>query len=220
MLMLAPIGGTDMRGTLLCGVLLITTAGGCYATGDVGVGATYATPAPAPVEAAPGAVAYADTPDMVSVSPGVQVVADYDEPVFFVDDFYWRFNDGFWYRSNVYYGGWYFYERPPVAVLRIDRPYAYAHYRPAGYVARSSVRYRPSEPIVRDHRAIAPAGRGQVYTAPVQSNTVVRDHRGPGAAAPATTTQAPARAQPAAAPAPVVRDHRAPAKESRDHRSH
>ena len=47
-------------------------------------------------------------------------------------------NDGYWYRSNNYYAGWYFYERPPVAVLRIDRPYAYAHYRPAGWHPRTA----------------------------------------------------------------------------------
>jgi hypothetical protein len=123
---------------------------------------------------------YAATPDLVTVQPGVQVVADYDEPVFFVDGFYWRFNDGYWYRSNNYYAGWYFYERPPVAVLRIDRPYAYAHYRPAGYVARSSVRYRRPEVISRDRRSYqsAPAYRAAPGTV---------DHRG-------------------AAPAPV--DHR------------
>jgi len=74
-------------------------------------------------------------PDMVYVSPGVQVIADYDEPIFYSDGFYWRFYGGGWYRSTYYTGGW-VYARPPVAVMRIDRPYAYAHYRPTGYVAR------------------------------------------------------------------------------------
>jgi hypothetical protein len=74
-------------------------------------------------------------PDMAYVSPGVQVIADYNEPIFFTDGFYWRFYGGTWYRSNYYTGGW-VYARPPAAVLRIDRPYAYVHYRPVGYVAR------------------------------------------------------------------------------------
>src|SRR5262245_44953360 len=74
-------------------------------------------------------------PDLVTVSPGVQVIADYDEPIFYTDGFYWRYYGGVWYRSTVYTGGW-VYARPPVAVLRIDRPYGYAHYRPAGYVGR------------------------------------------------------------------------------------
>lgn len=204
-----------MRGLILAtaatAALSAAALSGCYAEGDVGATATYPQ--------AQGGV-YASSPDLVTVSPGVQVVADYDEPVFFTDGFYWRFNDGYWYRSNNYYSGWYFYERPPVAVLRIDRPYTYAHYRPAGYVARSSGRYRRPEPIVRDHRAptYGPAARGQVYSAPAPS-PVVRDHRAPVAAPPAATS-APATRAPAAAPAPVVRDHRAPAKDTRDHRQH
>ena len=209
-----------MRGLILAtaatAALSAAALSGCYAEGDVGASATY-----------PQATVYASTPDLVTVSPGVQVVADYDEPVFYTDGFYWRFYDGYWYRSNNYYSGWYFYERPPVAVLRIDRPYAYAHYRPAGYVARSRTTYRRPEPIVRDHRApvVAPAARGQVYTAPsAQPAPVVRDHRAPIAAPPAAAPPAAAapgrRAPPPAQPAPVVRDHRAPAKDTRDHREH
>jgi hypothetical protein len=195
-----------MRGLILSTALGAAALTGCYATGDVGYSASYtATAAPAPD-------GYAATPDLVTVQPGVQVVADYDEPVFFVDGFYWRFYDGYWYRSNNYYAGWYFYERPPVAVMRIDRPYAYAHYRPSGYVARRTVRYRPPAAISRDHRtpAYAPAARPPAYA----PNAAVRDHR---------SSPAPAAApapRPAAAPAqaPAARDHRAPSKDVRDHR--
>ena len=70
-------------------------------------------------------------PDLVTVSPGVQVIADYDEPIFYSDGFYWRYYGGVWYRSSYYTGGW-VYARPPVAVLRIDWPHAYVHYRPRG----------------------------------------------------------------------------------------
>jgi hypothetical protein len=212
--LVSSIGGLIMRGLILAtaatAALAAAALTGCYAEGDVGASATY-----------PQGGVYASSPDLVTVSPGVQVVADYDEPVFFHDNFYWRFYDGYWYRSNNYYSGWYYYERPPVAVLRIERPYAYAHYRPAGYVARSSTRYQRPAPIVRDHRApvYTPAARGQVYTAPSQPAPVVRDHRGPVAAPPAAT-QAPATRAPAqpAQPAPVVRDHRKDAKDTRDHR--
>ena len=214
-----------MRGLILAtaatAALSAAALAGCFAEGDVGATATY-----------PQVTVYASasTPDLVTVSPGVQVVADYDEPVFFNEGFYWRFYDGYWYRSSNYYSGWYFYERPPLAVLRIDRPYAYAHYRPSGYVARSSVRYRRPEPIVRDHRTVAPVSRGQVYTAPAPTargrvytapaqSPVVRDHRAPAAAPPAATS-APVTRVPPAQPAPVVRDHRAPSKDTRDHRDH
>ncbi|HWO23450.1 MAG TPA: hypothetical protein VNO30_32135 [Kofleriaceae bacterium] len=160
-------------------------------------------------------------PDLVYVSPGVQVVADYEYPVFYADNFYWRFDNGRWYRSSWYTGGW-AYASPPYAVTRIEQPYAYRHYRPTGYVSRREYRdyrrpvyrdtrpvYRDSGPAVRDHRD----NRAPVYrdTRPVyrDSGPAVRDHREYRA--------------PAAAPAPAVRDHRteraAPVPSARDHRT-
>jgi hypothetical protein len=205
-----------MRATLLFAAVGVASLGGCYTTGEVGYRATYTS-----YPAASGD-AYVSTPDLVTVSPGVQVVADYDEPVFYTDGFYWRFYGGGWYRSNNYANGWYFTERPPVAVLRIDRPYAYAHYRPRGYVARNRARYRPPEAIVRDHRGPVSRpepvvrSRGEVRTAP---QPIVRDHRDyraapaarPPTAAPAPPPPAPARRAP---PAEKKTDDRT----TRDHR--
>jgi hypothetical protein len=202
-----------MRGLILSAAFGAAALTGCYVQDTAGPnysGGAYVSAS---------SDGYAATPDLVTVQPGVQVVADYDEPVFFVDGFYWRFYDGYWYRSNNYYAGWYFYERPPVAVLRIDRPYAYARYRPPGYVARASVRYRRPEVITRDHRSYqaAPGYRAApVYTAPA-----ARDHRGGPGPAP-VARPAPAQApvvRPAPAAAPPARDHRTPpARDARDHR--
>src|SRR5688572_1424101 len=86
-------------------------------------------------------------PDLVYVSPGVQVIADYHEPVFYSDGLYWRYYGGSWYRSHYYTGGW-VYATPPPAVLRIDRPYGYARYRPVGWAARPRG-YAPSSPAQR-----------------------------------------------------------------------
>lgn len=104
-----------------------------------------------------GTYAEADV-DMVEVSPGVRVIADYDEPVFYSDGYYWRYYGDTWYRSNSWTGGWVTYN-PPSAVLRIQRPYAYVNYRPHGYVSRRPARvyrdrYRSDRrgPEVRDHR--------------------------------------------------------------------
>lgn len=184
-----------MRGLILSAAFGAAALTGCYVSD--GAGPNYS--GGATVEASSDG--YANTPDLVTVQPGVQVVADYDEPVFFVDGFYWRFNDGYWYRSNNYYAGWYFYERPPVAVLRIDRPYAYAHYRPAGYVARASVRYRRPEVISRG---------GRTYQAPAPG------YRAAPAAAPARAPVAAPAARPAPAPAPARRAP--PPKDAREHR--
>jgi hypothetical protein len=202
------IGGIDMRGLILSAAFGAAALTGCYVSD--GTGPNYSG----------GAYATASTDGYAAtVQPGVQVVADYDEPVFFVDGFYWRFNDGYWYRSNNYYAGWYFYERPPVAVLRIDRPYAYNHYRPPGYVARANVRYRRPEAITRDHRTYQAAPAPGYRAAPAYAPPAARDHR-TVAPAPAPAPAARPAPAPAARPAPPARDHRAPpAKDARDHRN-
>ena len=74
-------------------------------------------------------------PELVYVSPGVQVIADYNEPIFYSDSSYWRNDGGVWYRSRNHSGGWAI-ATPPPGVARIDRPRGYVHYRPAGWAAR------------------------------------------------------------------------------------
>ncbi len=126
-------------------------------------------------------------PDLVTVSPGVQVIADYDEPIFYSDGFYWRFYGGGWYRSSYYTGGW-VYARPPVAVLRIDWPHAYVHYRPMGWRGHP----RTAAPVYAAPRAApAPGWRGPPPAA---------GWRGPP---PAAARRAPAYAAPRPAPAPA-----------------
>ena len=78
--------------------------------------------------------------DLVEVSPGVEVIADYDEPIFFADDFYWVNRGGIWYSSTWYGGGWGRAGNVPGHILGISRPDMYRHYRPAGYVAHEHVR--------------------------------------------------------------------------------
>lgn len=87
-------------------------------------------------------------PDLVYAAPGVQVIADYDEPIFYADSLYWRFDGRTWYRSSTYTGGW-VYATPPAPVLRIERPHQYVHYRPQGWVARRTPARQA--PVVRDN---------------------------------------------------------------------
>ena len=87
-------------------------------------------------------------PELVYASPGVQVIADYDQPIFYADNFFWRFDGGYWYRSSSYRGGW-GYAQPPEAIVRIDRPQRYTHYRPQGWSRGRGER-------VRDHREPSP----------------------------------------------------------------
>ncbi|HEY0255713.1 MAG TPA: hypothetical protein VGC41_29490 [Kofleriaceae bacterium] len=140
-----------------------------------------------------GGVAVA-TPDLVEVSPGVQVVADYDDSVFYSDGYYWRNDNGGWYRSTYYSGGWSYWASPPSAIIRINDPYRYRNYRPSGYQPRHQP-YRRPEPI-RDHRQPEPY-RQQ----PREGGVEVRDHRQP------EPYREPERRP---EPGPVVRDHREP----------
>ncbi len=108
-----------------------------------------------------GGVAVDAQPDLVEAAPGVQVVADYDTPVFYSSGLYWRFDNGGWYSSNVYTGGWSYAASPPSVVLSIDRPEHFVHYRPTGYVAR----HRPA-PQREFHPAPRAAVRAEVHAEP------------------------------------------------------
>lgn len=166
------------RITLLLLVSAVAATGGCYGTGEVAYGGTV--------------TATTVAPDLVYAGPGVQVVADYDYPVFYADNYYWRYDNGYWFRSNYYTGGW-ITARPPGAVLRIDRPYAYRHYRPRGYVSR--------RPVVRDHRD----------TRYRQAPTVNRDYRG-------ETYRSAPTVRPAPRSQPVQRDRDRDDHDRRRHR--
>ena len=45
-------------------------------------------------------------PPLVVVRPGVQVVEDSDDEVFFSNGFYWCRRDGHWFRTRTHNGGW------------------------------------------------------------------------------------------------------------------
>jgi hypothetical protein len=89
-----------------------------------------------------GVTATTVAPDLVYVSPGVQVIADYDEPVFYSGGYYWRETGGVWYRSSYHTHGW-IYAAPPSAVVSIGNRHSYRHYRPAGWRS-SREAYRPN----------------------------------------------------------------------------
>jgi hypothetical protein len=130
--------------------LFISLLGGCFADGHVGVHARVVAPAvyvaPAPVYVEPAPAVYVapapqpevvdeEAPELVDVSPGVQVIYDYDEPIFFSDGFYWHQDNGVWFSSRSYRGGWGRYDGVPMRFRGNFNPHAYAHYRPAGYVS-------------------------------------------------------------------------------------
>jgi len=121
-------------------------AGGLLTVGALGAGCATTV----------GAGYYGD-PDLVYVSPGVQVIADWNEPIFYADGYYWRSSGGLWYRSSYYTGGW-AYAHPPGAILSIHSPHVYRHYRPQGWAPRGH-----AAPVVRGApppRAAPPPSHG------------------------------------------------------------
>jgi len=115
-----------MRVFLTRSIFLVLAISGCYADD--------------PQPQYDGAGEADDNADLVEVSPGVEVIADYDEPIFFADDFYWVNRGGIWYRSTWYRGGWERAGEVPGHISGIAHPEGYVHYRPAGFVAHASIR--------------------------------------------------------------------------------
>lgn len=144
--------------------------GGCVVHARGGVAATYDT----------------GPSELVEVSPGVWVVADYDEPVFYSDGYYWSNRGGLWYRSSYYDYGFTRVAVVPTHIRGIRRPRRYVHYRARGRARTRAIRpahryYRGNRRSnVRDHRTYR--GRDNRYDnrrgydrGPTRTRT--RDHR-------------------------------------------
>jgi hypothetical protein len=154
-----------MLRSLFIATALATTAAGCYSEEpDVAYAAT------------------ATTPDLVEVSPGVQVIADYDYPVFFSDGLYWRYDGGVWYQSPYYYGGWGVAYNVPIGVRGIYNPGGYAHWHGGAIVDHRGYYghgYRAGAEI-RDHRGYAYHSAPAYRAAPMRSAPMARSYRGGG----------------------------------------
>jgi hypothetical protein len=66
-------------------------------------------------------------PALVVIEPGIQVVPDVNEEVFFVDGFYWVRRDTRWYRSHDHRKGWVVIEERGVPGRLVKYPQG--HYR-------------------------------------------------------------------------------------------
>lgn len=69
-------------------------------------------------------------PPLVVVQPGIQVVENWDEEVFYTGGFYWVHRDGYWYRATSPRARWVYVEprRVPPGLVRMP-PGQYKHYR-------------------------------------------------------------------------------------------
>jgi hypothetical protein len=70
----------------------------------------------------PPPIMFPAPPPLVVVQPGVQVVEDNDDEIFFVDGFYWVRRDGHWFKSKDHKGNWVFVEEKIVPVTIVKSP--------------------------------------------------------------------------------------------------
>ncbi|MBN9686187.1 MULTISPECIES: hypothetical protein [unclassified Corallococcus] len=96
-------------------------------------------------------IVFTTPPPLVVVQPGVQVVEDYDEDLYVVDDAYWVRRDGRWFRARDYRGGWVVVEerRVPVTVVKLP-PGRYKRWK-HGKKAAVPASYRERGPDDRRH---------------------------------------------------------------------
>ena len=80
-------------------------------------------------------------PPLVYVEPGVQVVPDHDEEIFFVNGVYWTRRDGRWFRSRDHRGGWVMTEERavPQVIVRVP-PGKYRHWHAEAREERHELR--------------------------------------------------------------------------------
>ena len=98
-----------------------------------------APPVPTVTVTAPS-VTFVRPPPLVTVEPGIQVVEDHDEEIFFHDDYYWLRRDGRWWRTRDHRGGWVVVEERvvPAPLVRVP-PGHYRHHRGHGHAAETVI---------------------------------------------------------------------------------
>ena len=109
----------------------------CVATTSFLLSVAYSQPSAAQVnlqvQIGVPTIRFETAPALVEVSPGVQVVPEYEQEVFFVDGWYWHRAGRMWYRTQDHRGGWVAVQRRevPRGLVRIP-PGRYRHYRAEG----------------------------------------------------------------------------------------
>jgi hypothetical protein len=85
-------------------------------------------------------------PPLVTVEPGIQVVPDHADEIFFVNGVYWYRRDGRWFRSRDHRGGWAVVEERgvPSGLVRIP-PGKYRHWRAEARTERREDRHEEHE---------------------------------------------------------------------------
>lgn len=72
-------------------------------------------------------------PALFVIEPGVSVVGDLEDEVFYSDGYYWARQEDTWYRTRDHRRGWTHVERERVPTVIVSAPHGrYRRYHPAG----------------------------------------------------------------------------------------
>jgi len=121
-------------------------------------------------------------PPLVEIRPGVRVVRDLDEEIFYVNGRYWVRRDDNWYRARNPRGRWVYVEtrRAPAQLAQLPRG-LFRHWqgRPGNYPERLPplVAVRPGVRVVRDFDDEVFYSRGYYWTRRDGNWFRARDHR-------------------------------------------
>ena len=101
-------------------IILLIACAYVLAGVDVNIGVLFGVPAPVVQEAPPPM--FVESPHLVIVSPGLYVIPDSPEEIFFVSGFYWTMRDGAWYRCLKNHRHWARVEREHVPMMLTKMP--------------------------------------------------------------------------------------------------
>jgi len=153
-------------------------------------------------EAEYGADVRVTSPQLVAISPGVQVIADADDPLFYADGYYWLYRDNVWLRSDSYRGGFARIDANmvPYDLRTLDSPNTYAHYarhHQTNYArgAQTQTRTQQRQPIQQPQQPMPQ--QQQTPTPPVQQPQPY-DNRPMGDQRPVTPGATPTEPTPSA----------------------
>lgn len=104
-------------------------------------------------------VVYDDSPTLVAIEPGVWVVSRQPTAVYYVNDCYWTYRQGNWYRSTDWDGTWVSME---LAVV----PTSIVHRNSARFVNYDSTFAARTRPLPNYHYGSADDRHGKIYAQP------------------------------------------------------
>lgn len=108
---------------------------------------------------APPPVVFVQAPELVYVEPGLYVVRDYDDPVYYSDGYYWSYRGGLWYRTAHWSDPWvtvHVSAVPHTCAYRDHRAYVHYHGSAGAVTYRQPARTYHTAAVSHHHHASAP----------------------------------------------------------------